>query len=253
MKVGVLLAAGASTRMGSAKATVKTKGESFAAHGVRALWAVCDTVIVVLGHDAKRLQKAIEAEFVKLVGQGRLHDDLQTAHRHGAAGLEVHFELNRAWKKGMYGSAVLGLREALALKPEAVVLMPVDHPNVKANTVRALGAAMDAALGAYKGSKADKKRFAYAVVPRFKGHRGHPCCHRGSPPRSPRIGPSDLSDDPAERAAGWVPRRGGRRRGAESEYEAEGVTRESSGFPTRPGTDSDIQRSSELARVAARR
>ena len=174
MKVGVLLAAGASTRMGSAKATVKTKGESFAAHGVRALWAVCDTVIVVLGHDAKRLQKAIEAEFVKLVGQGRLHDDLQTAHRHGAAGLEVHFELNRAWKKGMYGSAVLGLREALALKPEAVVLMPVDHPNVKANTVRALGAAMGAALGAYKGSRADKRRFAYAVVPRFKGRRGQP-------------------------------------------------------------------------------
>lgn len=174
MKVGVLLAAGASTRMGSAKATVKTKGESFAAHGVRHLWAVCDAVIVVLGHDAKRIQKAIETEFVHLVEQGRLHDDIVTAHRHGAAGLEVHFCVNKAWKKGMLGSAQVGLREALALKPEAVVLLPVDHPNVKANTVRALGAAMDAALGAYKGSKADKKRFAYAVVPRCKGHRGHP-------------------------------------------------------------------------------
>ena len=74
----------------------------------------------------------------------------------------------------MYGSAQLGLREALALKPEAVVLMPVDHPNVKANTVRALGAAMGAALGAYKGSRADKRRFAYAVVPRLKGRRGQP-------------------------------------------------------------------------------
>lgn len=174
MKVGVLLAAGASTRMGSAKATVKSKGESFAAHGVRALWAVCDTVVVVLGSDAKRIQKAIEEEFVKLVEQGRLHDDLQTAHRHGAAGLEVHFAVNKAWKKGMYGSAQLGLSEALALKPEAVVLLPVDHPHVKANTVRALGAAMDAALGAYKGTRAEKGRFAYAVVPRFKGDRGHP-------------------------------------------------------------------------------
>ena len=152
MKVGVLLAAGASTRMGSAKATVRRKGESFAAHGVRALWAVCDAVVVVLGSDAKKVQKAIEMEFVKLVEQGRLHDDIQTAHRHGSAGLE----------------------EAMAMKAEAVVLMPVDHPDVKANTVRALGAAMDAALGAYKGSKADKKRFAYAVVPRFKGERGHP-------------------------------------------------------------------------------
>lgn len=174
MKVGVLLAAGASTRMGRAKATVRRKGESFAARGVRSLWAVCDAVVVVLGHDAKKLQKAIELEFVKLVEQGRLHDDIQTAHRHGSAGLEVHFAVNKAWRKGMYGSAQLGLREAMAMKAGAVVVLPVDHPDVKANTVRALGAAMDAALGAYKGSKADKKRFAYAVVPRFRGHRGHP-------------------------------------------------------------------------------
>ncbi|NOT32695.1 MAG: NTP transferase domain-containing protein [Candidatus Eisenbacteria bacterium] len=174
MKVGVLLSAGASTRMGSAKALVKLKGESFAAAGIRTLWSVCDSVIVVLGHDAKRIQKSIEAEFVKLVESGKLHRDIQGAHKHGAEGLEVHFVTNRAWKKGMYSSVRLGLVGAVSLKPESVVVLPVDHPNVKVNTVRALGAGMDAALGAYKGSRADKKRFAYAIVPRYRGERGHP-------------------------------------------------------------------------------
>ena len=63
MMVGVLLAAGASRRMGSAKALVKVRGQSFLMHGVRHLWAACDRVIVVLGSDAAAIRRAAEQEF----------------------------------------------------------------------------------------------------------------------------------------------------------------------------------------------
>jgi len=174
MKVGVLLAAGASKRMGRTKSLVKRRGLSFLALGVRHLWAACDTVVVVLGAGAARVQKSLEAEIEALVAAGRLHDDITSARRHGARALEVRFVVNRAWTRGMYGSARLGLKTALALDPEAILLLPVDHPDVRPATVMLLGAAMDAALGAYRGSRAERDRFAYAVVPRSMRRRGHP-------------------------------------------------------------------------------
>jgi CTP:molybdopterin cytidylyltransferase MocA len=174
MNVGVMLAAGASRRMGRTKALVKAGGTSFLAHGVRHLWSACDAVVVVLGADAHRVRVAAEEEFVKLVGDGGLHADLQAAHRHGAAGLEVRFVVNREWRRGMLGSARLGLREALTLKPEAVLVLPVDHPAVKPATVRGLGAAMKAALDSYRGSAKRAPAFAYALVPRYRRRRGHP-------------------------------------------------------------------------------
>jgi CTP:molybdopterin cytidylyltransferase MocA len=174
MKVGVLLAAGASTRMGRTKSLVKQRGMSFLAHGVRHLWAACDTVVVVLGADARRVQAALGSEIESLVAAGRLHDDVTGARRHGTRALEVRFVTNAAWARGMYGSARLGLKTALALKPEAMVLLPVDHPDVKPETVMLLAAAMDAALGAYQGTRAERDRFAYAVVPRHQRRRGHP-------------------------------------------------------------------------------
>ena len=174
MNVGIVLAAGASRRMGRTKSLVRAGGTSFLAHGVRHLWSACDAVVVVLGSDARRVQAAAEAEFVKLVGDGTLHADLQVAHRHGVAGLEVHFVVNRDWRRGMLGSARLGLRAALGLRPEAVLVLPVDHPAVKPSTVRALGAAMRAALGSYRGGGTRSSPFAYALVPRYRRRRGHP-------------------------------------------------------------------------------
>ena len=174
MNVGVMLAGGASRRMGRTKSLVKAGGQSFLAHGVRHLWSACDAVVVVLGADARRVRAAVEQEFVSLVKAGALHADLEVAHRHGSAGLEVHFVFNRAWQRGMLGSARLGLRAALGLKPESVLVLPVDHPAVKPETVRALAAAMKAALDSYRGGAAKGKGFAYALVPRYRRRRGHP-------------------------------------------------------------------------------
>jgi nicotine blue oxidoreductase len=176
MNVGVLLAGGASSRMGSPKALARARGESFAARGVRALWAACDTVVVVLGADARRLRPAIEDEFVALVERGALHRDVQAARRHGAPGLEVRFAVNAGWRHGMLTSVRVGLSAALALKPAAVLVLPVDHPHVKPATVASLAAVMAEALGAFGGGPSPQARggFPYALVPRFGGRRGHP-------------------------------------------------------------------------------
>ena len=181
MNVGVLLAAGASRRMGRTKSLVKAGGQTYFAHGVRHLWSACDAVVVVLGAGARHVRAAAEDEFVRLVHRGALHDDLQAAQRHGSRGLEVRFVVNRGWQKGMLGSARLGLRAALRLKPDGVLVMPVDHPAVKPATVRALAAALRAALDSYRGgpakragSRSPRDGFAYALVPRYRRRRGHP-------------------------------------------------------------------------------
>jgi len=48
----------------------------------------------------------------------------------------------------------------------------VDNPDVQPATVQSLGAMLDEALGAFGGKKSSS--FAYALVPRHKGRRGHP-------------------------------------------------------------------------------
>lgn len=169
MNVGVLLAAGASTRMGSPKPMVKWKDRSFLAHGVGALWAACDVAIVVLGSNARAVRKAAEDEFAGLVESGALSE---MVHRKGTRGLEVHFVVNAGWKKGMLSSAQAGLAEALRVGGDAVVVLPVDHPEVEPATVAHLGETMAEALGVF--GRKERAAFPYALVPRHKGHRGHP-------------------------------------------------------------------------------
>lgn len=172
MNVGVLLAAGASVRMGEPKPLVKWKGRSFLANGVTSLWAACDAVVVVLGSKAREVREAAEEEFAELAGSGALSGLVHPAGRKGPRGLEVHFVVNAGWKRGMLSSAQAGLAEALRLKPSAVLVLPVDHPEVRPATVAHLGGMMTEALGAFGGSA--RGGFAYALVPRHRGRRGHP-------------------------------------------------------------------------------
>lgn len=172
MNVGVLLAAGASTRMGSPKALAKWKGASFMVHGVRALWSSCDVVVAVLGAKAAVVRKGAEEELTRMVESGALSGDLHAAHEHGARSLELRFETNARWSRGMLSSAQVGLAAAIKARPRAVLVLPVDHPEVRGATVADLAALMDQALGSFGDDAA--KRFPYAIVPRFKGHRGHP-------------------------------------------------------------------------------
>ncbi len=171
MNVGVLLAAGASTRMGAPKASVKWKGRSFLAHSLTALWSACDAVVVVIGSRSREVRKAAEAELSGLAARGELAH-LVHGRKDRARGLEAHFVVNAGWKRGMLSSAQAGLAEALRLKPAAVLVLPVDHPGVKPKTVAHLAAMMDEALGAF--GRSARSGFAYALVPRRRGLRGHP-------------------------------------------------------------------------------
>ena len=173
MMVGVLLAGGASTRMGRPKALVRSGAESFLARGVRRLWTACDSVVVVLGADARAIQSRAEAEFERLVARGHLNEDLQQAHGHGAAGVEVRFAVNPRWKQGMFASVRCGLDSALELRPTAVMLLPVDHPSVQPITVASLAGVMLQALAACRPGR-EREQFSYALIPRFRCQRGHP-------------------------------------------------------------------------------
>uniref|UniRef100_A0A832I9P2 MobA-like NTP transferase domain-containing protein n=1 Tax=Eiseniibacteriota bacterium TaxID=2212470 RepID=A0A832I9P2_UNCEI len=173
MRVGVLLAAGASTRMGHPKALARAGRESFLASGVRRLWAACDAVVIVLGSKSTVVRRHAELEFERLVSEGRLHGDLARARRHGARGLEAHFVVNRAWPKGMYSSVREGLKAARAFAPDAVLVLPVDHPDVRPATVALLAGLLEAAAGSLRSAK-ERRAFRYALVPRHRRRRGHP-------------------------------------------------------------------------------
>jgi CTP:molybdopterin cytidylyltransferase MocA len=179
MMVGVLLAAGASKRMGRTKALAKVGSESYVARGIRNLWCACDKVVVVLGADAARIRKHTEEEFVRLVETGCLDQALHAALRRKVQELEVRFVVNRAWKRGMYSSVRAGLAAAVKLGRDAVVVMPVDHPAVRPGTVLDLAVVMAQAVSAARGRKGRKgsparTRFSYALIPRYRGRRGHP-------------------------------------------------------------------------------
>jgi len=172
MIAGVLLAAGASTRMGSPKALARLRGQSFLVRGVRALWSVCDTVIVVLGADGKRVCREVNEEFAELVAKGLAAPDLRGGPKRRSGELELRFAFNKAWAEGMLSSARIGLAQALKQKPSGVLLMPVDQPDVQPATVQALVAMLEQALSSFGGKSSNG--FAYGLVPRHRGHRGHP-------------------------------------------------------------------------------
>jgi CTP:molybdopterin cytidylyltransferase MocA len=172
MNIGILLAAGGSTRMGSPKPLVQAGRESFLVRGVRLLWNSCDVVIVVLGSQAAKVRKEAERELEQRVSEGWFHHALTRA-RGGSRALEVHFVVNRAWRRGMLASARTGFAAARPLKPSAIVVLPVDHPEVGARTIGDLGEVMALALEACRSPR-DRAGFHYALVPRYQRRRGHP-------------------------------------------------------------------------------
>ena len=56
---GIILAAGASSRMGTPKALLDYRGETFLDRLIRVLGAVCDPVIVVLGYHAEQIRAGV--------------------------------------------------------------------------------------------------------------------------------------------------------------------------------------------------
>ncbi len=131
---GIVLTAGRSARMGEPKALLDLDGRTFVAAAVDALReGGCDEIVVVLGDPAVR-------EAVR--------------------GLRVRVVWNRAAESEQLDSMLAGL-DGLPASVVAAVMLPVDHPLVLPETVRAL---LDAG-----------RRNPDAVIrPTLNGEPGHP-------------------------------------------------------------------------------
>jgi len=142
--VGIVLAAGRSSRMGRSKALLPCvpSSETFMARVVRVLreGGVPDVVVV-----------------------GRPEDTLLRAHVDGLTPT-TSFADNREAALGQLSSLIVGIDHAQAHGADAVVVMPVDIPQVKPETVATLLAAA--------WSQAPILRVGYA------GRHGHPVLFR---------------------------------------------------------------------------
>lgn len=135
MIAGIILAAGASSRMGSPKALLDYRGETFIQRLVRVLSAVCDPVIVVLGYHADTLRPAVS---------------------------NATIVVNPSPERGQLSSLQTGLA-ALPPAAEGFLFTPVDSPAVETATVERLAAAFR-----------QRDPATQLVIPRYQGKRGHP-------------------------------------------------------------------------------
>ena len=135
---GVILAAGASSRMGREKALLPWRDGTFLSAAIRALQPATELVIVVAGANAVNLQPIADAH---------------------AAFLAV----NPDPQQGQFSSLQTGLREVLNRGRDAAILTLVDRPPAEIETIQQLKAAFLAA---------DDQ--TWAVVPEYAGKHGHP-------------------------------------------------------------------------------
>lgn len=132
---GVVLAAGASTRMGCAKPLARLGGGSFVEHTLRALLGLDEVVVVVAEPHGQVVRDAVRPLGVRCVDNAE------------------------PWR-GMLSSLQVGLR-ALPADARAAVVALVDHPRVRPATVAML-------------VEAWRWNGAALVRPAVRGRRGHP-------------------------------------------------------------------------------
>jgi molybdenum cofactor cytidylyltransferase len=133
---GIILAAGASSRMGSPKALLDYRGETFVGRLVRVLGANAQPVVVVLG----------------------FHADVIRAQIPAAANVVVNPDPSR----GQLSSLQTGLA-ALPAEADGFAFIPVDSPAVEEDTVAKLVRVFE-----------QRKPSTLFVIPRQSGKRGHP-------------------------------------------------------------------------------
>lgn len=148
----VILAAGASSRMGADKALLPwppappgvTPGpppgkNTLLSATIAALQPFVEAILVVAGANAERLAPI-------------------------AAACGASLAINPAPQRGQFSSLQIGLRAALDRGSNAAMIMPVDCPPLSAASLHALRAAFEQAL----------EREQWAVAPVHDGKRGHP-------------------------------------------------------------------------------
>lgn len=133
----ILLAAGESRRMGSAKALLPYQGQTFIARICNAfLTAGVDELVIVLGARAEQLQQALP-----------VHPRLRTV-------------INSCYNLGQLSSLMVGI-SALSPESEAAIVNLVDHPMIEAETIKTL-------IESYRAAPLP------ILIASYQGKRGHP-------------------------------------------------------------------------------
>lgn len=145
---GVILAAGASSRMGRDKALLPWPADtsqpgnfspgSFLSAAIRSLMPFAEMVFVVAGQNASSLEPVIDADGAMLV-------------------------TNPDPSRGQFSSMQVGLQEVLSRGRDAAIVTLVDRPPAALGTLDLL-----------RRTFLDAPSHVWAVVPEFKGQHGHP-------------------------------------------------------------------------------
>ena len=135
----IILAGGASRRMGSPKALLKFRDETFLDRMIRLFADVTSPIVVVLGYHSDRIRAG-----------------LAPASQH------VTFAINPDPERGMLSSLQCGL-ENLPADIDAVMFTPVDHPHLQSSTLETIA------------SRFATDR-APVTAPTHNGRHGHPVC-----------------------------------------------------------------------------
>ena len=136
MIAGIILAAGASSRMGTPKALLDYRGETFVGRLTRVLGACSQPVVVVLGYHADVIRPQVPATATIVI--------------------------NPDPGRGQLSSLQTGLA-ALPAEADGFAFIPVDSPAVAENTVATLVQTFER-----------RKPETLFVIPRLSGKRGHP-------------------------------------------------------------------------------
>lgn len=142
----IVLAAGASTRMGSPKQLLPRGGRSLLRRAAEtALRSVCEPVYVVLGARAELVRREVQDLPVRVIENPR-------------------------WAEGMGTSVRAGVEAAVMEAPEGLVLLLCDQPLITAEMVDALVAAYRQSrppivAAAYNGTLGVPALFSAAVFP----------------------------------------------------------------------------------------
>jgi nicotine blue oxidoreductase len=135
---GLILAGGASRRMGRPKGLLEYGGETFIGRLQRVFLANCSSVTVVIGHDAELIRPVLDAR--------------------------VRVAVNTDPERGMLSSLQAGL--ATVTDAERVLFLPIDYPAVQADTVAQLCAmpACVIAMPRYNGTRGHPVLISQAVA-----------------------------------------------------------------------------------------